>query len=593
LKFKHDDFDAPLNGEDFAVIGRFSLLAGISSFPSGVEHALDVLRAGAEVDAVELFMLDAPGGELLLAACSSLDSQVFFSNERFIVGDGFPGLIAAGLPHAVTKNLARDKRYLRREVKEAGYHSCICVPVKRSNKMLGALVFTWKRPQADVARGLRLAKAVAPIIASAVLSANAEELGEYFDESQSQDRLLRRIAEAFCEEGGADGATICVSTPGKETSIISTEPTPLVCDQLADCGFTGCPNPNSISEGRGVVLRGDREKWPPSCRTLPASYVKFVEVPIETTTGADVLVVLGYQKEPSLPSTKQLACLRGLAKRVGPMLSRMTTSSGLELAEESRELGATDDAARLRIYCFGSFQVSLHGKILPRKAFVRGKAVELLKLLVMNRGRPLSRQRIVEELWPKKSLEAGSKNFHVTLHALRKTIEPEVSGRDWVHVRSQGEGYYFAYESSCWIDLERFTQLLNDVVRCEANEKNEKELERLLSSAIELYGDELFSGDVDRERWRPQRTALRRQYVDALVHLARLKANGGHGDLGVALVQQAVGAEPWRQDVQSILIETLCSVGRYQEARKHYDHVLALLDGPPSDELKALFRRIH
>jgi len=424
-----------------------------------------------------------------------------------------------------------------------------------------------------------------------VLASSAIESSWDFAGDLTTSEILRRVAETFCEQGGADGATVCMSEDNENVAVVSTEPDKLVCDKVVSCGFGDCPN--SIAEGKGVVLRGERSSWPTECRTLPESYAKFVEVHIHISDSSMASVVLGYRNEQGNPTTKHLACLRGLAKSVGPVLARVLVDKTPKTVEYSKVVGGTDEAGRLRISCFGSFQVSLHGKVLPRKAFVRGKAVELLKLLVMNRGRPLTRDCIVEELWPTKTLEAGSKSFHVTIHALRKAIEPSVKGREWVHVRNQGDGYFFDYSSPCWVDLERFTQLLNDVVRVDVGRENDKEVGNLLGAAIELYSDELFSDELEGDRWEAQRSALRRQYVDALVHLARLSGDSGQLDRGVALIMQAVGVEPWREENQCVLIRTLWNAGRRDEARKHYDYVMSIIDRQPSDEMKSLHGLIH
>src|SRR3712207_7457239 len=78
----------------------------------------------------------------------------------------------------------------------------------------------------------------------------------------------------------------------------------------------------------------------------------------------------------------------------------------------------------VRIRLLGGFRVSVGRRVIEEDAWRLRKAAAVVKLLALAPGHRLHRERIVDLLWPDLDLKAGSNNLRRTLHAARRTMDP-------------------------------------------------------------------------------------------------------------------------------------------------------------------------
>src|SRR5438067_396669 len=67
---------------------------------------------------------------------------------------------------------------------------------------------------------------------------------------------------------------------------------------------------------------------------------------------------------------------------------------------------------RLRIRVLGSFIVERDGHEIPPDAWERRRAVDVLQLLVIAPRHRITRDRLIEELWPDKEAQSGANNLY-------------------------------------------------------------------------------------------------------------------------------------------------------------------------------------
>jgi len=556
----------PLDSSDFAVLGRVALLSGLGPFPDGIDHALDVLRVGAEADACELFLLDRVGEELLLVGCTGPDAHAFSSRERFDVGQGFPGIVARRKSTLSSRNLEADARFLRPEVAALGYTSIACVPLVWAGRMLGTLHLAWKRDEPALDRGLRLLNAAGPTLAATLIASFADLMLPADAAPSLSNGGLGRLAERFRLAGRADAVTVIVlGADGDAPAVVSTGPGPLTCGHVYE-SLEGCPNPLAI--GRCVVLRGDRAGWAGPCRDLPKGFARVIEVPLMSDERAVGIAFLGYKEDTVEPSTRRLGSLRTVADQVALHILPAQTKAPSPPTQSPQK-------CRLALQCFGPFTASVDGRQLTRKDFGRAKAIELLQVLILMRGRPISRDALAERLWPRACLKSGARSMHVAMHALRRALEPEVAGRQWVHIRSREDTFYLDLTSSCFVDIEEFRRLLA-LSHPAPGRPVDKAIEAL-DQINSLYRGRLFADLPDATWCEAERENLHDEYVDALVRLADLCSRHGGSERTISLLRQVSLMEPLREDVHRQLIRSLWSAGRRREARKRYELCVRIL----------------
>ncbi len=101
-----------------------------------------------------------------------------------------------------------------------------------------------------------------------------------------------------------------------------------------------------------------------------------------------------------------------------------------------------------QVYEFGPFRLDGARRVLSRNGSplgVRAKALDLLLILVEHRGHPVSKEELLNALWP--DTEVGEHNLTVTIAALRKALG-EKSGENRYIATLPGRGYTFVAELS-------------------------------------------------------------------------------------------------------------------------------------------------
>src|SRR5512135_1607426 len=103
--------------------------------------------------------------------------------------------------------------------------------------------------------------------------------------------------------------------------------------------------------------------------------------------------------------------------------------------------------AQLRVHLLGRFEVVRDDAPIPAHAWRRRRPADLLKLVALAPGRILSRDQVVETLWPDKDAASGANNLHRALYDLRQIL-----GGRWVDIE---RGQLFLHPS-VWLDVDAF-----------------------------------------------------------------------------------------------------------------------------------------
>ncbi len=150
-----------LNRIGTAVSSSFAL-------PEILDQALDTTLAVLDFEAGEIFLLDEARGEVVLARHRGLVPEAFREISRFKLGEGFPGRVAQTGEVLITYDLAKDLRFLRRQVIEAGFRTFVSLPLKTRGKMVGTLDVATRQPRVFTEADLRLLTTIGTVIGMAV-----------------------------------------------------------------------------------------------------------------------------------------------------------------------------------------------------------------------------------------------------------------------------------------------------------------------------------------------------------------------------------------------------------------------------------------
>jgi DNA-binding SARP family transcriptional activator len=258
--------------------------------------------------------------------------------------------------------------------------------------------------------------------------------------------------------------------------------------------------------------------------------------------------------------------------------------------------GSGIEAVRLRIYCLGRFRLELDGAPLPLERFERAKALVLLKFLAAHRGRLMSRETLMEFLWPEADPRRARENLRVVLHTLRRGLEPEQE-RSEVSSFIVGRGEMLCLDSSprIWVDTEEFTQRAYRAARLASQDRTEDALGEC-QQATELYRGEYMEDEPYSDWCLFERERLKEVYLDLLKRMASILSRQGDLESAIQTCRKAIGVDPLREELHRELMLLLWRTSRRGEALRQYEECKRVLQEEvgvgPARETEALYRSI-
>jgi len=248
---------------------------------------------------------------------------------------------------------------------------------------------------------------------------------------------------------------------------------------------------------------------------------------------------------------------------------------------------------RLVIRMFGTFEVERDGELLPESAWHTQQAKQVLKILILARGRAVSSDRLMEWLWPGANPAATSTTLRSTVHSLRQALEPDrlprVPSR---YVITRSPGYAFRPDEGTHVDVYRFEDLLDQAERT-GHLGNKR---RLLTQALDLYRGDLLEEDLYEDWVLLDRERLRERYLEALLELAELYANAGEIDRAIVACRRALARDEYREPVYRALMRYQVLAGDVAAALSTYERCRVMLQeefgAEPAPQTQALYQAI-
>lgn len=218
-------------------------------------------------------------------------------------------------------------------------------------------------------------------------------------------------------------------------------------------------------------------------------------------------------------------------------------------------LTAKREQAPLAIGALGPLEIRRKGKRVAEREWRTEKAKGMLAYLLWKGRRGATREELCEALWPERSLEEAANTFHVTLHRLRRVLEPH-RARGSSYVRHRLGRYRFDFDSPHELDVTRFRKL----VAVGSNNL------RALKEAVEMYRGEHLQGlywalPAEAEI---ERRHLENLYTEALRTLSE-RSRGKEREEYLERLLRLVPADEW---ANGVLVQAYMQEGRLDLARR-------------------------
>ena len=222
------------------------------------------------------------------------------------------------------------------------------------------------------------------------------------------------------------------------------------------------------------------------------------------------------------------------------------------------------------VQLLGATEVRTADALLTGRDFGGAKPRQLLELLSLNVGVPLSKDRLADLLWD----GCPPVSFLTTLEGyvslLRRRIEPGVpAGRSAIRTV---QGGYLLDGGAVRVDCRQVQDLVGQARVARAGVALSE-----LRRALELGDGELLSSSASTAWAATARHAHLRLLVDAATTAAEHAVQLGRLDLAVTLADRALALDPMAEQACRCVMTALWSLGRTAEALRHHAELRTVL----------------
>ena len=250
---------------------------------------------------------------------------------------------------------------------------------------------------------------------------------------------------------------------------------------------------------------------------------------------------------------------------------------------------------RLRIETLGGFRVFRGDFLLEEKEWHGTRSQALLKAIIAHGSRRVHEDLLIEDLWPEGEYDAEGMNFKVTLHRLRKTLEPTMDkshGSSYIHLK---ENLVSLDEELCDVDVDKFLSLLKQG-ELKEREGDTKSALCVYENLMEQYRWEFLPEDIYPSWAQAKREELKGKYCRLLSKMAKIYERKGALTKAIAGYQKAILVDPCLEEAYQQLMLLYSQRGMANRALRVYDECKKALrhglETDPDELTVALYKKI-
>ncbi|MGB3712816.1 MAG: AAA family ATPase, partial [Candidatus Promineifilaceae bacterium] len=229
------------------------------------------------------------------------------------------------------------------------------------------------------------------------------------------------------------------------------------------------------------------------------------------------------------------------------------------------------ETAVLRIWMLGPFRAWRQPENLT---WPTQKSKALFQILLIEPGRFIATDKLLESLWPILPPRKAQNNLWVTVSQLRRVLQPNLPPRGRsAYIHKHGDGYRFNSESNYWLDCDAFAAYL-------AAAQSTADLTIRVNAweaARTLYQGDFLEDEPYAEWAQLPRTQWRRRYERLLLNLAEACGQNGRFQEAVAHCRELLTLDSANESACRLLMRCHAALGDRVTALRAYDETIQAL----------------
>ncbi|MDR0459243.1 MAG: bacterial transcriptional activator domain-containing protein [Coriobacteriales bacterium] len=242
----------------------------------------------------------------------------------------------------------------------------------------------------------------------------------------------------------------------------------------------------------------------------------------------------------------------------------------------------------LRVRLFGDLEIESAGKPFIRSPLRKGLMRTLFCLLVLNQGKGLSRETVIDWLWPERDPDKALVGFYNLWHRLCMVL-PTIDN-DCPYLKND-ERLLRIDPRFVESDVAEFERLARQVLFEQGSlEERFAAIDRL----EQLYLNDVLAGSATHPRIKAAQDRYRGMLLDVLLCASELHLQASNNSMALWYARRAFEVDPDREDVYRLLMSTqeasgqrTAAINTFQDCRRFLDEQLGVL---PSKQTAAIYQ---
>lgn len=248
----------------------------------------------------------------------------------------------------------------------------------------------------------------------------------------------------------------------------------------------------------------------------------------------------------------------------------------------------------VRIQMMGEFVIYINERQADHMVNKSRKGLALIEYLIVNRGQPVSNQRLLSTFWSEESVTNPENALKTLISRVRTMLSQIYPGLGGCIVADRG-AYHWECLPEMTIDLYELEDILTRLPNMRDGERKREAYRRMML----LYRGSLLQKSEINEWVYPRATALHNQYISGVYgYIELLKQSERPEDEQeiISVCRSALECEPFDDRIHIELMRALLKNNNATEARAQFEEVMHLhyhyLNVKPSRELMEFYNEI-
>ncbi|GHO89360.1 DUF6788 family protein [Dictyobacter formicarum] len=288
---------------------------------------------------------------------------------------------------------------------------------------------------------------------------------------------------------------------------------------------------------------------------------------------------------------------RTVSKYIGTNLPEAVKQE--QLTATTTSTASSPAGPLLRVYVLGQFRIERkveQGAWQPidGRLWHRRRARSLLGCLLSSPNRRLSREQVMDQLWPDLEIEIAANRLNGAVHELRQMLEPDLTRPAASRLlKLERDVLELAGHQQIWVDAEAFENLIKEA----DTSTDPVRTRQLQEEAATLYRGSYLLEELYSEWASQRRDALQRAWVGLLLNLAQSQAEHEEYASAIETLDRLRTADPTNETALQHLMMLLTQRDRRGEAlqvyRRHQEMLQRDYESEPLPETAELYEKLR